>query len=78
MEQRDAFLSTARAMASKDPTRVADVDALARGFAKRGLGSHAVFPPRNSTNLNQVVESFVIDTKVNPGFERRAAGGIGG
>ena len=59
-EQRDALLSAVRAMAAKDPTRVADVDAIARGFAKRGLGARATAPARNSTNLNTVVASYVI------------------
>jgi len=59
-EQRDAFLSVARAMVAMDPTRQADVQAMARGFAKRGLGAGAVSPPKNSTNLNEAVESFII------------------
>jgi hypothetical protein len=62
VEQRDAFLSVARAMAKTDPTRLADVDAMARGFAKRGLGAGAVAPPKRSRNLNEAVESFVIPT----------------
>jgi hypothetical protein len=60
IEQRDAFLSVARAMVAMDPTRQADVDAMARGFAKRGLGAGAVAPPKNSTTLNEAVESFII------------------
>ena len=62
VEQRDAFLSAIRAMAKNDPTRMADVDAAARGFAKRGLGAGAVAPPKRSRNLNEAVESFVIPT----------------
>lgn len=62
VEQRDAFLSVARAMVAQDPTRQADVDAMARGFAKRGLGAGAVAPPRNSNTLNEAVESFLIPT----------------
>jgi hypothetical protein len=60
VEQRDAFLSVARAMVAKDPTRLEDVRAMARGFAKRGLGAGAVAPPKRSTSLNEAVESFVI------------------
>jgi hypothetical protein len=60
VEQRDAFLSVARSMVAKDPTRQADVDAMARGFAKRGLGAMAVAPPKRSTSLNEAVESFLI------------------
>jgi hypothetical protein len=63
VEQRDAMLSAVRAIAATDPTRAADVDAVARGFAKRGLGVGAVAPPNRSTSLNEAVESFVIDTK---------------
>jgi hypothetical protein len=53
-EQRDAILAAARAA---DPD---DFLVLARAFAKRGAGSGAVSPPRDSTNLNGVVESFEI------------------
>jgi hypothetical protein len=60
VEQRDAFLSVARAMVAKDPTRAADVKAMARGFAKRGLGAGAVAAPKRSTTLNETVESFVV------------------
>jgi len=63
VEQRDAMLSAVRAMAKMDPTRNADVDAVARGFAKRGLGEDAVAPPKRSTSLNEAVESFVIPTR---------------
>ena len=62
VEQRDAMLSAVRAMAKMDPTRQADVEAVARGFAKRGLGQGAVAPPKRSRNLNEAVESFVIPT----------------
>jgi hypothetical protein len=57
-EQRDAILAGARAMARDDATRQADVDALAQGFAKRGLGAGAIAPPADSTTLNEAVESF--------------------
>jgi len=50
-------------MAKNDPTRNADIDAVARGFAKRGLGEDAVAPPKRSTSLNEAVESFVIPTR---------------
>lgn len=60
VEQRDAMLAAVRAMAKTDPTRNADIDAVARGFAKRGLGDGAVAPPKRSTSLNEAVESFVI------------------
>jgi hypothetical protein len=60
VEQRDAFMSVARAMVAMDPTRQADVQAMARGFAKRGLGAGAVAPPKRSTSLNEAVESFVV------------------
>jgi hypothetical protein len=59
-EQRDAILAAARA------TDQADFLVLARAFAKRGAGSGAVSPPRDSTKLNGVVESF--DVKMNHGF----------
>lgn len=62
VEQRDAFYSVARAMVAMDPSRQADVEAMARGFAKRGLGADAVAPPRNSNTLNEAVESFIIQT----------------
>ncbi|MET0390780.1 MAG: M36 family metallopeptidase [Polyangiales bacterium] len=69
VEQRDALLAAVRSMAAMDPTRQADVDAMARGFAKRGLGADAVAPPERSTSLNEAVESFVIPK------DRSAAGG---
>jgi hypothetical protein len=33
---------------------------MARGFAKRGLGDGAVAPPARSTDLNEAVESYLI------------------
>lgn len=59
-EQRDAILAAARAMAASDPTRNADVEAIARGFAKRGLGANAVAPSARSSTLNEAVEDFSI------------------
>jgi hypothetical protein len=60
LEQRDGILSAARAMAAMDPTRASDVDAIARGFAKRGMGKDAEAPPASSSSLNEVVESYEI------------------
>jgi hypothetical protein len=57
-EQRDALLA---AVAAHDP---ADVGLLAAAFAKRGAGSCAVSPARDSQDLTGVVESF--DVKSNP------------
>lgn len=62
VEQRDAILSAVRAMAAMDPTRKADEDAIARGFAKRGLGASAVAPPNSSRNLTEAVEAFDLET----------------
>jgi hypothetical protein len=53
VEQRDAILSTI--YASK---KIDDFTAVAKGFAKRGLGVAAVAPPTSSTNLNEAVEDF--------------------
>ncbi|HWL88506.1 MAG TPA: M36 family metallopeptidase, partial [Polyangiaceae bacterium] len=52
-EQRDAILSTVWATGQKD-----DFNALAQGFAKRGLGVGAISPPVSSHNLNEAVENF--------------------
>jgi len=35
-----------------------DFQALAKGFAKRGMGVGAIAPPNTSTNLNEAVENF--------------------
>ena len=53
-EQRDAIL--AAAAASDD----ADVQAIAKAFARRGAGTCAVSPPRDSNDFAGVVESFEI------------------
>ena len=50
VEQRDALLAVAFARDAKD------FIALARGFAKRGLGVGAVAPPVSSKDLNEAVE----------------------
>ena len=57
-EQRDAILASA---AAADP---ADFDAMAKAFAKRGAGSCAVSPPRDSTDFEGVVESFTVNPNV--------------
>ena len=59
-EQRDAILASVWAMGEKD-----DFLALARGFAKRGLGSGAVSPPTTSVSLDEAVENFDIRGKLN-------------
>ncbi len=52
VEQRDAVLSAVLASGRMD-----DFAAIARGFAKRGLGVGAVAPPTTSTTLNEMVEN---------------------
>lgn len=51
-QARDGIVTAVSAL---DPT---DLDAVWRGFAKRGMGVGAVAPPRTSTSLAGVVESF--------------------
>jgi MYXO-CTERM domain-containing protein len=53
VDQRDAILSAV--LATK---RMDDFTAIAKGFAKRGLGVAAVAPPTSSTMLNEAVEDF--------------------
>jgi large repetitive protein len=60
VEQRDAILSSVRAIAKDDPARAEDFLALAKGFAKRGLGSGAIAPPTSSESLDEAVEDFSI------------------
>ncbi len=70
-EQRDAIL--AAAVASRpdhdagDPDDVgaggADVMTLAKAFARRGAGTCAISPPRFSTNLVGVTESFEVSPR---------------
>ncbi|WP_394849511.1 M36 family metallopeptidase [Pendulispora brunnea] len=52
-EQRDAILGAVWATGRRE-----DFDALAQGFAKRGLGVGAVAPPTDSYTLDEAVESF--------------------
>ncbi len=66
VEQRDAVLAVAYARDPKDFT------AMARGFAKRGLGVGAVAPPVSSDTLDEAVEDMsfkgklaIIDTKID-------------
>jgi MYXO-CTERM domain-containing protein len=61
-EQRDALLMAVLAVGGRD----ADFQALAKGFAKRGLGVGAVAPPTSSTTLDEAVEDFTF--KGNLGF----------
>lgn len=53
-ETRDAILIAARAASQ------ADHDTLAAAFARRGLGSCAVSPPRASTDFTGIVESLEV------------------
>jgi fungalysin metallopeptidase (M36)/PA domain-containing protein len=57
-EQRDAILAAAAAADAND------FDAMAKAFAKRGAGSCAVSPPRDSTDFAGVVESFTVNPNV--------------
>ncbi len=59
MEQRDAILSSVWAMG-----RPSDFNALALGFAKRGMGVGAIAPPIGSTTLNEAVENFAANGKL--------------
>ena len=54
LEQRDALLMAARAI---DP---ADFNTIAQAFARRGAGSCAVSPPKNSIDLVGVKEDYQI------------------
>jgi large repetitive protein len=60
-EVRDALLAAALAT-SQD-----DFDLLARAFARRGAGSCAVSPPRDSESLTGVRESFDVKARVELG-----------
>ncbi len=53
-EQRDGILAAAAARDQKD------LEVIARAFARRGAGTGAQSPPRNSDDLEGVVESFEI------------------
>lgn len=54
LQARNAIVSAVGAL---DP---ADLPAIWRGFAKRGMGKDAVGPPATSTSLAGVVESFAV------------------
>jgi hypothetical protein len=58
-EQRDAILAAA---AARDPD---DVKALVEAFARRGAGTCAVSPPRDSVSFDGVIESFESQPSVN-------------
>jgi large repetitive protein len=60
VEQRDAILRPIYTASKTDATRRADFDALAQGFAERGLGSGAIAPPTTSVDLNETVEDFSV------------------
>jgi MYXO-CTERM domain-containing protein len=67
VEQRDAILSTVLASGQTD-----DFTALAKGFAKRGLGAGAIAPPTSSETLDEAVENFdykgnlaLVDAKID-------------
>jgi large repetitive protein len=57
-EQRDGVLAAAAAADE------GDFVTLAQAFAKRGAGSCAVSPPRDSTDLVGVVESFTVNPNI--------------
>ncbi|MRG95576.1 M36 family metallopeptidase [Polyangium spumosum] len=59
LEQRDALLAAAAAVDVKD------MEAIAQAFAKRGAGSCAVSPPRDSQDNAGVVESFEVKATVS-------------
>jgi len=63
-EQRDAILSAVYASAKSDASRLLDFNALAGGFAKRGLGVGTVAPPTSSKTLDEAVESFAFKGEV--------------
>jgi len=54
-EQRDAILAAAAA------SDLDDVAVMAAAFARRGAGTCAVSPPRDSSDLSGVVESFAVE-----------------
>ncbi|HET7588480.1 MAG TPA: M36 family metallopeptidase [Gammaproteobacteria bacterium] len=57
VEARDAILAVAKA------TNSADYDVFVTAFAKRGMGFGAIAPPRDSTSLTGVQESYETDLK---------------
>jgi hypothetical protein len=56
-EQRDAILAAAASDAG-------DLTAMAEAFARRGAGTCAVSPPRDSTTFQGVEESFIVQPNV--------------
>jgi large repetitive protein len=58
LEARDALLAVAGAASEDDQTVIAEA------FARRGAGTCAVSPPRDSPDNNGVVESFVVKPRV--------------
>lgn len=58
-EQRDAILAAAAA------TDQSDLAVLAQAFARRGAGTCAVSPPRDSLDLVGVVESFTVQPNLS-------------
>lgn len=64
-EQRDAILGAVWAAAQGDPSRLEDFQAIARGFAKRGLGVGAVAPPAESNTLDEAVENNSLQGKLS-------------
>jgi hypothetical protein len=60
-EVRDAILIATHAV------NLADHDTLAAAFARRGFGSCAVSPPRDSVNFQGIVESNEVKGRIQPG-----------
>jgi len=60
-ETRDAILAVAQAASP------ADHDVLAQAYARRGFGSCAISPPRNSTTFVDIVESAEVKGRIAAG-----------
>jgi hypothetical protein len=60
-ETRDAILIAAHAV------NLADHDTLAAAYARRGFGSCAISPPRDSVNFQGIVESNEVKGRIQPG-----------
>ena len=80
-EQRDAILGAAAAAVQRDPdddkgakrerrAAAGDLLTLARAFARRGAGTCAVSPARDSVNFAGVVESFDVRPRIGVGEVR--------
>jgi hypothetical protein len=80
-EQRDAILGAAAAAVRRDPgedkeakrerrAAAGDLLTLARAFARRGAGTCAVSPARDSVNFAGVVESFDVHPRIGIGDVR--------